>query len=142
MPARRDSPCLYCGKLLTKKSVYEHERHHCKKNKHRVKRSFSKKQCAVCGKYFHGAGLRAHYATAHPLDFARDKAQRKNSSKAAQRRELVADQRFLSGSQTQNDSAKKTPAKATSRPSDPGSRPHANRAWAEIDQKMSKAATT
>ena len=45
MPAPlRDSPCLYCGKLFTRKSVYEHERHSCRHSPKRVKRSYGKKK--------------------------------------------------------------------------------------------------
>ena len=92
MPAAtspKNSPCLYCGKLLTIRGVSEHERHHCKKNPRRVKRSFGKKICKVCGKQLHGAALRAHMATQHPLEFARLEA-RRPSSRAAKRRELYA----------------------------------------------------
>ena len=86
----KDTPCLYCGKMLTVRGVAEHERHACKKNPNRRKRTFGKKKCAVCGKSYHAAGLRAHMATQHPLDFARATARRKPSSRAAQRREMAA----------------------------------------------------
>ena len=85
----KNSPCLYCGKLLTARGVCEHERHHCKKNPNRVKRSFGKKRCVVCGKKLNAAGHRAHMATQHPLEFAKEKA-RKPSSRVAKRRELYA----------------------------------------------------
>ena len=90
MPAAtspKNSPCLYCGKLLTARGVVEHERHHCNKNPKRVKRNFEKKICKVCGKRFHGAALRAHMATQHPLEFAKAEA-RRPSSRAAKRREI------------------------------------------------------
>ena len=92
MPAPlRDSPCLCCGKLFTRKSVYEHERHSCRHSPKRVKRSYGKKKCAICGKSYHAAGLRAHMATQHPHAFIiAEKESRKPSSRAARRRELVA----------------------------------------------------
>ena len=86
----KDTPCLYCGKMLTVRGVAEHERHACKKNPNRRKRTFGKKKCAVCGKSYHAAGLRAHMATQHPLDFASATARKKPSSRAAQRREMAA----------------------------------------------------
>ena len=86
----KDTPCLYCGKMLTARGVAEHERHACKKNPNRRKRTFGKKKCAVCGKSYHAAALRAHMATQHPLDFARATATKKPSSRAAQRREMAA----------------------------------------------------
>ena len=91
MPAPiKDSPCLYCGKLLTRKGVFEHERHACKLSPHRKKRVFGKKKCTVCGKMYHAAGLRSHMATQHPLEFAHEKARRKPLSRSAQRREMLA----------------------------------------------------
>ena len=86
----KDTPCLYCGKMLTVRGVAEHERHACRKNPNRRKRSFGKKKCAVCGKAYHAAGLRAHMATQHPLEFAKEKAWRKPRSRSAQRREMAA----------------------------------------------------
>ena len=91
MPAPiKDSPCLYCGKLLTRKGVFEHERHACKLSPHRKKRVFGKKKCTVCGEMYHAAGLRSHMATQHPLEFAQEKARRKPLPRSAQRREMVA----------------------------------------------------
>ena len=84
----KDTKCLYCGKRCTSKGVYEHERHHCPKNPHRKKRSFSKLQCRVCGQLYHAAGLRTHMATQHPLEFAKDKARRPRS-KAEKRRRVA-----------------------------------------------------
>ena len=86
----KDTPCLYCGKMLTARGVAEHERHACKKNPNRRKRTFGKKKCEVCGKSYHAAALRAHMATQHPLDFARATARKKPSTRAAQRREMAA----------------------------------------------------
>jgi len=86
----KDTPRLYCGKMLTARGVAEHERHACKKNPNRRKRTFGKKMCAVCGNPYHAAALRAHMATQHPLDFARATARKKPSSRAAQRREMAA----------------------------------------------------
>lgn len=85
----RDTKCLYCGKLCTAKSVYEHERHHCPKNPHRKKRKFGKAACRICGKMYHAAGLRTHMATQHPLDFAKEKSRKRSSSKAAMRRRVA-----------------------------------------------------
>ena len=39
----KDTPCLYCGKMLTARGVAEHERHACKKNPNRRKRTLGKK---------------------------------------------------------------------------------------------------
>ena len=86
---KKDTPCLYCGKLFTAKGVYEHERHACPHNKHRKKRSFGRVKCKICGEIYHQNGLRAHMATQHPLEYAREKAERKPSSRAAKRRELM-----------------------------------------------------
>ena len=68
----KDTPCLYCGRFFTKKGACEHERHSCRKNPNRKKCSFGKKKCKYCGKLFHAAGLRAHEATQHPLEFAQE----------------------------------------------------------------------
>ena len=86
---KREVPCLHCGKLFSKHGVYEHERHHCPKNPERRKRSFGKTKCKICGEIYHAAGLRAHMATQHPAEFAREEANRKPSSRAAKRRELM-----------------------------------------------------
>ena len=88
--AAKTSPCLYCGRLFTPRGVYEHERHSCRKSPHRKKRTFGKKKCNICGKAYHAAGLRAHVATQHPVEFAQEKTRRKPSSRAAQRREMAA----------------------------------------------------
>ena len=168
MPAAtspKNSPCLYCGKLLTARGVVEHERHHCKKNPNRVKRSFARKACKVCGKKLHGAALRAHMATQHPLDFAKAEA-RRPSSRAAKRRELYArakesvraaavrgssardatEQRSSSGRpRRQAAPIDTTVGKSRSR-SKPDSAPSdgraTKRAWEEMQQKMSRAAAS
>ena len=85
----KDTPCLYCGKLFTKKGVCEHERHACAHNPNRKKRSFGKARCKICGEVYHQNGLRAHMAVQHPIEFARDQANRKPTSRAAKRRELM-----------------------------------------------------
>ena len=87
--AKKDTPCLYCGKLFTAKGVYEHERHACVHNPHRKKRSFGKVRCKICGEVYRQNGLRAHMAVQHPIEFARDQANRKPTSRAAKRRELM-----------------------------------------------------
>ena len=84
----KDTPCLYCGKMLTAKGCAEHERHHCPKAPNRRKRTFGKSTCIHCGKRLHSNGLRAHIATQHPDQFAKMKP--KKLSKAAQRRALAA----------------------------------------------------
>ena len=179
--SHKDTPCLYCGKMLTARGVYEHERHACKKNPNRRKRTFGKKTCAVCGKSYHAAGLRAHMATQHPLEFANEKARRKPSSRAARRREMVAraeasrakrHERLTSpktGERTEyaagghrkhsphphaTSSAKAVPKPKPAEPRGSGKRAQSNkptidrtsgsatqRAWTEMQQKMSKAAT-
>ena len=186
----KDTTCLYCGKMLTVRGVAEHERHACKKNPNRRKRTFGKKKCAVCGKSCHAAGLRAHMATQHPLDFARATARRKPSSRAAQRREMAARasrvksrERFkspkTSGERAEYAAGRHrkhshhphatSPPKAAPTPAEPGSsskraqsnnqsheqspkqshKPTVDRtsgsasrqAWAEMQQKLSEAAT-
>ena len=181
----KDTPCLYCGKMLTARGVAEHERHACKKNANRRKRTFGKKRCDVCGKSYHAAALRAHMATQHPLDFARATARKKPSSRAAQRREMAARASSVrsherstspkaSGERTEYAAGRRkhshhphatSPPKAAPKPAEPRSsskRAQSNhqwnykqplkptvdrtpdsanrRAWAEMQQKMSKAA--
>ena len=185
MPAKqtaaKTAPCLYCGKLLTSKGVFEHERHHCKLSPHRKKRVFGKKKCTVCGEMYHAAGLRSHMATQHPLEFAQEKARRKPRSRSAQRREMVAraeasraerHERSISpktsGERSEYAAGRKhlrhphatSPPKAAPKPAEPrnsSKRAQSNkqshkstvdrtsgsatrRAWAEMQQKMSKAA--
>ena len=171
MPATRTAaktaPCLYCGKLFSAKGVYEHERHACKKSPHRRKRVFGKKRCAMCGKSFHAAGLRAHMATQHPLEFASQKARRKPSSRAARRREMVvraedsrARRHVHAASPASTDDHRHSPhrhatttLKAT-KSRDSSQRTQSNkptesrtngkatqRAWAEMQHKMSKVAS-
>ena len=159
----KDSPCLYCGKLLTKRGVYEHERHSCRKNPNRVKRTFGKKRCPECGKAYHAAGLRAHMATQHPQAFINDKARRKPSSRAAQRRKMVASpdsSRALGrkeherrGPQTKLSSERPAPRQATAaqgqepgkakkpthRPPEGRTEGSPKRAWSAMRQKMSEA---
>ena len=177
----KDTPCLYCGKMLTIRGVAEHERHACRKNPNRRKRSFGKKKCAVCGKAYHAAGLRAHMATQHPLEFAKEKARRKPRSRSAQRREMAARAEasrakrherstsptnagerteYAAGGQRKHSphphitSSRKAATKPVLvEPRDSSKRAHSNkptvdhtngsatrRAWAEMQQKMSKAA--
>jgi hypothetical protein len=164
MPAAtspKNSPCLYCGKLLTARGVVEHERHHCKKNPKRVKRSFGKKVCKVCGKQLHGAALRAHMATQHPVEFARLEA-RRPSSRAAKRRELSARAKVSARAAVPRSSERDATAprssgerktsprrltapvdatvgKSHSRPDKPSGRA-TKRAWEEMKQTMSRAA--
>ena len=182
MPAPiKDSPCLYCGKLLTRKGVFEHERHHCKLSPHRKKRVFGKKKCTVCGEMYHAAGLRSHMATQHPLEFAQEKARRKPLSRSAQRREMLARAEasrakkherstspksagerteYAAGGQRKHSphphitSSRKAATKPVPvEPRDSSKRAQSNkptvdhtngsatrRAWAEMQQKMSKAA--
>ena len=176
----KDTPCLYCGKMLTARGAAEHERHACKKNPNRRKRSFGKKKCSVCGKTYHAAGLRAHMATQHPLEFAKEKARARPSSRSAQRREMAAQaeasraKRHERAASPRNERAEHatggqhkhsphprnftSPRKAAAEPvpvepRDSSRRAQANkptvvhpsgsatgRAWADMQQKMSKAA--
>ena len=189
----KDTPCLYCGKMLTVRGVAEHERHACSKNPNRRKRSFGKKKCAVCGKAYHAAGLRAHMATQHPLEFAKEKARRKPRSRSARRRVMVARAEASRAKRHERSISPKTsgerteyaagrhrkhsrhphatsPPKAAPKPVEPrnsskraksykqshkqshkqSSKPTVDRttdsatrrAWAEMQQKMSKAAAT
>ena len=153
--ARKDSPCLYCGKLLTHKGVFEHERHACKKNPNRRKRSFGKKKCRICGKQYHAAGLRAHMATQHTLEFASEKARRKSTSRTAQRRDMVAraesarkqakksatDRESPQLRQNSVRSSEKSPQGATEkRRHQFDGRSASSRAWEDMRQKMSRVA--
>ena len=126
-----------------------------------VKRSFGKKICKVCGKQLHGAALRAHMATQHPVEFARLEA-RRPSSRAAKRRELSARAKVSaraavprsserdataprsSGERKTSPRRPTAPVDATvgkshSRPDKPSGRA-TKRAWEEMKQKMSRAA--
>ena len=110
----KDTRCLYCGKRCTSKGVYEHERHHCPKNPHRKKRSFGKVKCRVCGQRYHAAGLRAHMATQHPQEFAKEKARKRPSSKAAMRRRVARAER--EELQRREVSRSPSPRRSSSRP--------------------------
>lgn len=144
----KDTPCLYCGRFFTKKGACEHERHSCRKNPNRKKRSFGKKKCKYCGKLFHAAGLRAHVATQHPLEFAQEKKRRKPSSRAAQRRELAA--KISPAKQPPRDhSPKDRPKSSSPAPREhirqhhaPSSARAADRAWSRMKTEMSRAAAT
>ena len=177
----KDTPCLYCGKMLTARGIAEHERHAWKKNPNRRKRTFGKKKCDLCGKSYHTAALRAHMATQHPLDFARATARKKPSSRAAQRREMAARAstvrnherstsptnagertEYAAGGQRKHSphphitSSRKAATKPVLvEPRDSSKQAQSNkptldhtngsatrRAWAEMQQKMSKAAAT
>ena len=168
MPAPvKDSPYLHRGKLFSRKGVYEHERHHRAKNSGRRKRSFGKKTCTVCGKQFHAAGLRSHMATQHSLDFAREKARRKPSSRAARRREMLAHAEETKARRHQRSTSLKstgdhkhsphrhaTPPAVAAEPRTSSKLAQSNkpavsrtsgsatrRAWKEMEHKMSKAAS-
>ena len=166
MPAPiKDSPCLYCGKLLSRKGVYEHERHSCRHNPKRVKRSYGKRKCPICGKAYHAAGLRAHMATQHPHAFIAEKARRKPSSRAAQRREMVDSSRARAGKKHEQQPEKRkdshkpsppqhAPTRSLTAEQRPGKHKQAHRstesradgspskrAWSVMRQKMSEAAS-
>jgi transcription elongation factor Elf1 len=138
----KDTKCLYCGKRCTSKGVYEHERHHCKTNPHRKKRSFGKLQCHVCGQMYHAAGLRTHMAVQHPLEFAKEKRKRP-SSKAAMRRRVARAE-----SEEQRHEVSRSPASprrssshATASPHDKKHRHNtASEAMAQIQREMQRAA--
>ena len=113
-----------------------------------VQAQFRKEKCKYCGKAYHAAGLRAHVATQHPAEFAKEEVRRKPSSRAAQRRELAA--------KLSAPAAKVPPAKLSAKrhsaahPSPPksprsqesSSHGAASRAWSRMETKMAKAAAT
>ena len=105
-PSAKVSPCMYCGRRFTKKGVYEHERHSCKHNPNRRKRTFGRSTCKFCGKRFHSAGLRAHVATQHPEEFAREK-KRRASSPRDKRKALVRNEAIP------NDKARAQPSRSS-----------------------------
>ena len=121
-------------------------------NPNRRKRSFGKSRCKFCGKQYHAAGLRAHIATQHPLEFAREKSRRKSSSRAAQRRDIVARAESARKHAKKTSAERALPHRESVRPSEKSSqgasekrRHHGgqsatDRAWADMQQKMSRAA--
>ena len=139
----RDTKCLYCGKLCTAKSVYEHERHHCPKNPHRKKRSFGKLQCHVCGQLYHAAGLRTHMAVQHPLEFAKEKRKRPSSKAAMRRRVARAESEERRHEVPRSTSPRpKSHATASRSPSDKKHRQNTDsEAMAQIQRQMQRVAT-
>ena len=138
----KDTKCLYCGKRCTSKGVYEHERHHCPKNKHTKKRSFGKVQCRVCGELYHAAGLRTHMAVQHPLEFAKDKA-RRPSSKAAMRRRVAESEERRHDVPRSPSPRPKSHATASRSPNDKKHRHNTDsEAMAQIQREMQRVATT
>ena len=140
----KDTRCLYCGKKFTSKGVYEHERHHCQMNPHRKKRSWGKVKCRVCGKMYHAAGLRTHMATQHPLEYAKEKAHNRPSSRAAMRRRVA--RRAEREEQRRRDvSRSPSPRQSSSRPIAPSpkdtkqSRNTESRAMQDIQREMRRA---
>ena len=139
----KDTKCLYCGKRCTSKGVYEHERHHCKMNKHAKKRSFGKVKCRVCGELYHAAGLRTHMATQHPLEFAKDKARRPSSKAAMRRRVARAESEERRHEVPRSPSPRpKSHATASRSPSDKKHRQNTDsEAMAQIQRQMQRVAT-
>ena len=139
----KDTKCLYCGKRCTSKGVYEHERHHCPKNKHKKKRSFGKVQCRVCGELYHAAGLRTHMAVQHPLEFAKDKARRPRSKAAMRRRVARAESEERRHEVPRSTSPRpKSHATASRSPSDKKHRQNTDsEAMAQIQRQMQRVAT-
>ena len=136
----KDTKCLYCGKRCTSKGVYEHERHHCKMNKHAKKRSFGKVKCRVCGELYHAAGLRTHMATQHPLEFAKDKA-RRPSSKAAMRRRVAESEERRHDVPRSPSPRPKSHATASRSPNDKKHRHNTDsEAMAQIQREMQRVA--
>ena len=140
----KDTRCLYCGKKFTSKGVYEHERHHCKMNPHRKKRSFGKLKCRVCGQKYHAAGLRAHMATQHPQQFAKEKDRNRPSSRAAMRSRVA--RRAEREEQRRRDvSRSPSPKRSSPRPVAPRakdtkeSRNTESRAIQDIEREMHRA---
>ena len=141
--SRKNTKCLYCGKRCTSKGVYEHERHHCPKNKHTKKRSFGKVQCRVCGELYHAAGLRTHMAVQHPLEFAKDKARRPRSKAAMRRRVARAESEERRHEVPPSPSPRRSSSHATASPHDKKHRHNtANEAMAQIQREMQRVATT
>ena len=121
----------------------------------------------VCGKQLHGAALRAHMATRHPLELARLEAGIP-SSRAAKRRELytrakesaraaVSRSRKRDATEPRSSSDRKPSARRLAAPADTTvgkprgswSKPEkrndgraTKRTWEEIKQKMSRVAAT
>ena len=106
------------------------------------------KEVQILRKVFHAAGLRAHVATQHPLEFAQEKKRRKPSSRAAQRRELAA--KISPAKQPPRDhSPKDRPKSSSPAPREhirqhhaPSSARAADRAWSRMKTEMSRAAAT
>ena len=140
----KDTPCLYCGKKCTSKGVYEHERHHCPKNKHTKKRSLGKLQCRVCGGLYHAAGLRTHMAVQHPLEFAKDKARRPRSKAAMRRRVARAESEERRHEVPRSTSPRpKSHATASRSPNDKTHRHNTDsEAMAQVQREMQRVATT
>ena len=52
--------CKHCGKEMARTCIYEHQKFHCPKNKNKKQRSFRKKQCPQCKRFFHEKSLSRH----------------------------------------------------------------------------------
>ena len=55
--------CKMCGKEMARTCIYEHQRWHCPKNKTKNQRTFHKKQCRHCKRFFHEKSLSRHVRT-------------------------------------------------------------------------------
>ena len=134
----KDTPCFYCGKKFTSKGVCEHERHACRQNPHRKKRSWGKLKCRVCGQMYHAAGLRTHMATQHPVEFAHAKARKRPSSRAAMRRRAAR-----AGTEEVRHEASRSSSRRRSSPKDKTDRHNTKSgAMAQIQREMQRAAAT
>jgi hypothetical protein len=65
--------CPHCRKAFSNKGVYEHAKYHCKKNKSRQKRTFSKKACPKCKAALHPKHMSTHLWTVHDVPRKSDK---------------------------------------------------------------------
>ncbi len=59
--------CPYCSKRFSNKGVYEHMKYHCKSNKKKQKKSYSKRKCDLCKKRFHEKYINTHKYLAHDV---------------------------------------------------------------------------
>ena len=138
----RDTPCRYCGKVLTRKGCAEHERHACKKNPSRVKRSFKRVVCKHCGKSVHQTGLRVHVATQHPEAYARQpsvKAHRKREIKQPSQspQRAVSPDPAKRASRNPQHAVSPDPAKPREQSAEPREQA-ADRIWTEVKRRQIK----
>ena len=73
--------CPHCSKRYSNKGVYEHMRFHCKSNKRKEKKSYSKRWCPICDKMYHEQYINTHKFVAHNIKTkrARNKSRQKRA---------------------------------------------------------------